>query len=789
MLKNYIKIIFRTAKRNKGYTTINMLGLTLGITCALAIFLYVYDEFTYDHNHINANKIYRINGGWKSMTDGSSNTYPQIGYIVGEYFKKDFPEIDQMVRITASSMNIEKPGTSEQIAEQVFKVDPNIFNVFTFPLIEGANSNLLPDNNSMVITRKTAIKYFGRESVVGETLHWIGQDTVDLKITGVMKDYPDNTHLKFDVLVRLRENENQRPDWFEFRFQTFFTLKPNVNIQSIESRVKLFTKSYVSDYEKEIGFMQEFSITPFSKIHLHSKLTGENNSEASYVYIFLIIGVFILLMACINFVNLATARSMKRAKEIGVRKVSGALKNQLVGQFLGEAFLITLLATTISVVAVYFILPTVNIYSGKNLVILNNPVYWAMVLVILTMVTIMSGSYPSFILSAFKPSETLKGTFRTSKKGNYLRQGLVIFQFVISVSLIASTLIIMNHLNFLRSKELGFNKDQVLLIKHATDATKEQLLNISSIKQTSFSNKVPGMGGSGRTIFNGWNKNDPQVVMDQVVVDYDYIDLYNLKILEGRGFSRDIPSDRSEAFIINETALSKLGYKTAKEAIGRELWLDEDWDGKKGRIIGVLKDFHYNGVNSIIQPFAMFMHPTAKRMLSVKLSSSNFPDILKQVEEVYKATVPNQTFEFSFLDQDFDRQYQGEDRFMNIFSFFASIGIAIGCLGLYGLAMFMAEQRTKEVGIRKVLGATGGSILTLLSSNFLKLVAVSFIIAIPIAYYSMEKWLSKFPYREKIDPILFVITAGAVLAITILTVSYQAIRAAMTNPVKSLRTE
>lgn len=617
--------------RSTGYTAINVLGLTLGITCALAIFLYVYDEFTYDHNHAKINNIYRINGSWKSTADGSSNTYPSIGYIVGEYFKKDFPEIDKMVRIQNAGMNIEKPGTDEQISEQVFMVDPQVFDVFTLPLISRTSSGLLSDNHSMVITRKAAMKYFNRIDVVGETLRWLGQDTVDWKITGVIEDYPDNTHLKMDVMVRLKEPVNTQPDWFEYGYRTFFTLKPLANINSVESRINFFTKPYVSDYEKEIGFTQEHSITPFSRIHLYSKLNGENNSNASYVYIFLIIGVFILLMACINFINLATARSMKRAKEIGIRKVSGAINGQLVVQFMGEAFFMTLVAAAISVMTVYLLLPIVNTYSGKNLVILSNPVFWVMVVLIIILVTILSGSYPSFILSAYKPSETLKGSFRTSHKGNYLRKGLVIFQFVVSVSLIAGTLIMMNHLNFLRSKDLGFNKNHVLIIPRATEATKEQLLNISGIEKASFSNKVPGMGGTGRTIHNGWNKTDPQVVMDQVVVDYDYIDLYGLQILEGRGFSRDNPADRTEVFMINETALSKLGYKSAKEAIGRELWLEEDWGGKKGRIIGVLKDFHYNGVNSVIQPFSMFMHPMARRTLSVKVSSSNLPDILQQI--------------------------------------------------------------------------------------------------------------------------------------------------------------
>jgi putative ABC transport system permease protein len=384
--------------------------------------------------------------------------------------------------------------------------------------------------------------------------------------------------------------------------------------------------------------------------------------------------------------------------------------------------------------------------------------------------------------------ETLKGVFHTSNQGSYLRKTLVIFQFCISIALIAGTLIIMKHLNFLREKELGFDKERVLVVTGASPVVKDQLLSVSGIIQTSFSNKVPGFSVGGRTIINGWDKTDQQIVLGQLAVDYDFVDLYDLQLLEGRSFKRDFPSDQKEAFLVNETALGRLGIKNAKDAIGHELWL-EDWGGRKGKIIGVLKDFHFIGVNAAIEPFAMFMHDGVMRNLSIKIASNNLTDVIKQVENIFHSTVPGRPFEYSFVDESFDKQYQAEDRFMTIFSFFAGIAIVIGCLGLYGLALFMAEQRTKEVGIRKVLGASEKSVLLLLTSDFLKLVAVSFVIAIPMAYWSMDKWLSTFPYREKIHPMLFVFTGIAVLVITIFTVSVQAMKAAATNPVNTLRSE
>jgi putative ABC transport system permease protein len=789
MITHYFTIALRALSKSKSYSLLNVLGLTLGITCTLTIFLYVHDELTYDHNHANIDEIYRLNSGWRSTTDGSSNMYPTAGYVVGEVLQKDFPEIDQLLRIRRLwDMRIEKPGTDEYLLEYVYLADSNIFKVFTLPFIAGNPENALADHNSIVITRKTALKYFNRLDVLGETLRWRAQDTVDLKITGVMEDYPDNTHLKIDLLTKLDPPVDMRAEWFEYRYLTYFTLKPNADIKGMEAKIKSFTKGYADDIEKEIGFTQEHEIIPFAKIHLYSKLPGEmeTSSNATYVYIFLVVGVFILVMACINFMNLSTARSMKRAKEIGIRKVVGAVKSQLIRQFLGEAFLMTVIAAILSVGAVHLLLPMVNEYSGKHLNIFYSQEFWIMTATVVILVTLMAGGYPSFFLSAFKPAETLKGTFRTSERGSFLRKGLVIFQFCISIGLIAGTLIIWEHLQFLREKELGFNKERVLTLTGASKEMKNQLMTISGITHTSFSNRVPGLSVGGRTIINGWDKTDQQVVLGQLAVDHDFIDLYDLQLLEGRNFSRDSPSDLKEAFIVNEAALRPLGIKNAREAIGHELWL-EDWGGRKGRIIGVLKDFHFIGVNENIEPFTMFLHDGASRHLSVKISSADLQGVIRQIESVFQASVPGRAFEYSFVEDAFDKQYQSEDRFMTIFSFFAVIAIIIGCLGLYGLAMFMAEQRTKEVGVRKVMGASAQSILLLLTSDFLKLIALSFVLAIPIAYWGMEKWLSTFPYREKIHPILFVTTGVTVLFISMLTVGYQALKAASSNPVKTLR--
>jgi putative ABC transport system permease protein len=789
MIHSYWKIMRRNMARYKVYTFINLLGLTMGITSALIIFLYVYDELTYDHNHTNHANIYRLNGGWNSMSDASSSMYAGVGYIVGEKLKSDFAEIDQVVRLRPFGSRIEKPGTDEYFMETIFAADSNVFQMFSFPLLAGNPKTALTDNRSLIISRKMAQKYFNKLDVVGETLRWFGQDTLDMKISAVMENYPDNTHIKADFIILLTEPDNVDREWFQYRHHTYFTLRSGANIKGVEDRIMYFTKPYVAEYEKRIGFTQKHSIIPFSKIHLHSDLVMEleNHSKASHIYIFLIIGIFILVLACINYMNLATARSLKRAKEIGVRKVVGALRHQLVKQFFGEAFLTTLLAALVAAGLVFQLLPLVNEFTGKQLDILSNPVFWLTWGGTILLVTLMAGSYPSFFLSSFKPAETLKGGHKTDHN-NVFRKGLVVFQFTISVASIAGTLIIMNHLNFLRTKDLGFEKDHVIVLQGANKDTKNQLLNTAGISKVSSSNRVPGFGIGGSTIINGWDERDQQVVIGKLAVDHDFIDLYNFQMVTGRTFNRDIPTDQTEAFLINETAMTTLGITNPENAIGHELWLRE-WGDRKGKIIGVLKDFHFRGVNATIEPFMMFLHDGVNNQLSVKVSSSNFQDAISKIEQVFQATVPGRPFEYNFLDETFDRQYRAEERFMTVFSIMAIIGIIIGCLGLYGLAMFMAEQRTKEVGIRKVLGASEQKLVILLTSHFLKLVAISFGIAIPLVYYGMEQWIGTFPYREKIDPLVFVITGLAVFVLTIITVSHQALRAALSKPSITLRAE
>lgn len=793
MLNNYLKVLWRNATRNTSYFFINVMGLTLGLVCALSIFLYVHDELTFDSHHLRADEIYRLNTGWLSTNDGSTSTYATAGYTPGEMLRTEFPEVSELTRLRYSwEARFHKPGQDEYIVESMYAAEPNVFNLFTVKFIEGSPNTALPDVNSIILSRKTALKYFNRTNVLGETMTRYTNDTIDYKVTAVIEDYPDNTQLRFDMIIKLNPPANATSEWFEFPYMTFFTLHPQADVVQLENKVIEHSKQYVSSIEKELGFRHLISFTPYNRIHLHSHLAGENNPQASQVYVFLSIGLFVLVMACINFINLSTARSVRRSKEIGIRKVTGAVKSQLVRQFMGEAFVVTMFSVLLAITAVYILLPVLNSFSGKNLQLSGNIFFWELIVLTTIAVTLLAGGYPAFVLASFRPAETLKTSLRNAGSGSMLRKGLVIFQFGVSISLIAGTVIAMNHLRYLRAKTLGFDKEHVIVVNGANKNTKDQLLSIPGVEKTSLSARVPGGRVGGRTIYNGWDLSDPMIVIGQIVVDYDYIDLYGLELLAGRGFSEDFPSDEKEAFIVNEAAMYKLGYETPEAAIGGELWLDGDWDGKKGRIIGVLKDFHFNAANAPIEPFSMFLHPNATRFLSVKLDQSASTDlsgILSRIEETYHATVPNRPFSYSFLDQDFDKLYKSEDRFMTIFSIFASVGILIGCLGLYGLAAFMAEQRMKEVGIRKVLGATGATILVLLTRDFMKLVLISFVFALPAAYYGMNEWLASYPYREEINPMVFLVTGIVVVTIAAVSVGYQAVRASRTNPVQSLRAQ
>lgn len=797
MIQHYLLVAYRAFRKNKVYSLLNVFGLAIGITCSLVIFLYVHNELTYDHNHVNRENIYRLNAGYHLPNNGAFEEYAVGGPVVGTVLVKDFPEVQQAVRIQRiPNTVVEKSGTGDLNYETFFAADSNIFKVFTMPFLAGDPGTALLDLKTIVISRKMAEKYFNRTDVVGEVLR-LPNDSTDLKITGVMEDYPSNTHLKFDFIISVETyvavSHPYMESWWSYNWYTYLLLEPKADAAGLAGKIKLISRKYIPDQEDGSGYRQEYALMPFSKIHLYSDLRGEleANARASYINIFIVIGLFILVIACINFMNLATARSAMRAKEIGMRKVAGAVRRQLVGQFLGEAFLMTVLAVVISMGAVYLLLPVVNEYSGKDLHLFFGPFVWAALGGITIFVALLAGAYPSIFLSAFKPVETLKSNFRSSARGNTLRKTLVVFQFAISVFLIGGTLIIMNHLRYIRSINLGFNRDRIVVIptRFVNNAgadfkvLKNELLNNSAITAATLSSRVPGKEMSNNVVRLGWGNDAAWSDMRFISVDHDFVKTYDLQLVEGRSFSEEFPSDEREAFLVNESGMRRLGFNKPSEIIGQKAM----WQDRKGVIIGVLKDFHFMSANVGVEPFLVVMNsPRQIGYLSLKVASGDLDNTLEAIEEAFHSVLPGRIFEYSFLDDDYDQQYKAEDRFMAVFMFFAVTAILIACLGLYGLAMFMSELRLREIGIRKVLGASDRSLLILLTRDFIKLVLISVLVAVPLTYWTMERWLTAFPYRENINVMLFVWAAAAAVVIALMTVSYQAWKSSRTDPVRSI---
>lgn len=795
MKKHYLLIALRSFIKNKAYSLLTILGLTLGIFCALVIFLFVHDELTYDSTH--KGNIFRLNAAYHLPNNGGFEQYAASGPVVGEMIAKDFPEVAEVVRIRKiDDVIVERPGGNDKTYEKMVAADSNMFDVFNFPLISGDPQKALVEPMSVVISRSMAMKYFDEVDVVGESLK-LPEDSVVLRITGVMEDSPHNTQMKFDFIFSfetLKRMHYHLDSWWNYSFHTYLLLKPETNVSLLESKIKFISRKYIADQEDRSGYRQEYSLTPFSSIHLYSNLRSElePNSRASYVYIFLAIGIFILVIASINFMNLATAKAATRAKEIGLRKVAGAFRTQLISQFLGEAFLMTAISVGLAVLLLVIMLPIVNDLIDKKLQLVSNPTFWLGIVAITLVTALLAGSYPSLFLSAFKPVEVLKGNFKSSAKGNLLRKTLVVFQFCISTFLISGTWVVFNHLQYLRKVDLGFDKERILVLptRFAANAQNdfrvllEEFKRSGVIEQGTLSSKVPGKEMGNNVVRLGWDEGASWSDMRFLSVDHNFTEFYGLKLAAGRDFDEAFPSDENEAFLLNESGMRRLGWNNPEEAVGQKL----KWQDRAGYVIGVLKDFHFMSANIAKEPFIMVMNkPWSVGYLSIKINGDDLVQSMKEIKTIFAKTLPEKIVEYSFLDEEFDRQYKAEERSMTLFSVFAGIAIAIACLGLYGLSMFIADIRFKEIGVRKVLGASSAGLVAMMTSDFIKLVLIAFVLATPLAYWAMSQWLSSFPYREPINPYAFLSAGVLSVLIALVTVVHQSVKAASTNPVDSIR--
>jgi len=809
MIRNYFKVAFRNLWKNKGFTAINIIGLATGLTTCLLILFFVMDELSYDKYNTKLDRIYRIDNDIKF--GGTHFILAVSPEPMGPAVKRDYPQVEQQVRMRNYGGMLVKKGNENIMEGMVLYVDSTIFDVFTFPMIEGDPRTALVDPKCVVITETMAKKYFNTtKNVVGQRL--VINDTSSLKVTGVMKDIPRESHFRYDFFISL--NGSIEPwevgNWVSNNLNTYIVLKPGTNPKKFEEKLAELNDRYIGPQAKQLlgvtmeefkksGNRDEHLLFPLKKIHLYSNKTAELDANGSiqYVYIFSAIAIFILVIACINFMNLSTARSSNRAKEVGVRKVLGSMRKNLVWQFLTESMLISCIALVLALAFAILLLPFFNQLSGKEMSIslLTNSWVLPSLVILVLVVGFLAGSYPAFYLSSFQPIMVLKGKLAKGFKSGWLRSSLVVFQFAVSIILIVGTAVIYKQLNYIRTKNLGFNRDQVLVLQdtdplgNQAKAFMQEVLNMSGVKNSTMTAFLPT---------NNWRTDNAlytEAVPDEKHaasmqiwnIDEGYIPTMGMQMAQGRNFSKDMPTD-SNAIIINEAAARLLGFQ---DAVGKNLYSWDNFPDKKlfpYHIIGVIKDFNFNSLREQVSPMALKLREQRSGM-AFKVDTKNIQSLVSQIEGKWKAMVPGMPFKYSFMDDDFNNIYKDETRIGRIFVSFASLAIFIACLGLFGLVTYAAEQRIKEIGIRKVLGASGGNIVSMLSKDFLKLVAVSLVFAIPVAWWAMNRWLQDFAYRVNVGVWVFVIAGFLALLIALVTVSFKAIGAALMNPVKSLRTE
>jgi putative ABC transport system permease protein len=769
------------------------MGLAVGMAACFLIFLYITFETSYDNFHSKEDRIYRVVSDVKTPTETINTGLTTSPVAIN--MKRDFPEVEDAVRLTKIAMLVRKGEVKFEEQKSVL-ADSTLFNVFDFPLIKGDKNSALKGPMSIVLSETTAKKYFGNTNPMGQQVQLTG-DAINATVTGVMKDLPKNSQIEAEMFISLSSKQvfpynMSDSEWTNHNHYTYLLLKPNANAKALEAKFDAFQEFHHGADAKRLQMQDYLSLEPLGDVYLKSKRDGFVTGNINNVYIFSAIAVFILLIACVNFINLTTARSAERAKEVGIRKVVGALRFQLARQFISESIVICFIAFLLSVALAWIALPLFNQLAGKEISnsIFSNPFHVISLFLLSFFIGLMAGFYPSLVLSSFKPVSVLKGRFSTGTRGLILRKSLVVFQFTISIILIAGTIIVYRQLNYMRSQSLGFSKEHTVVINTNSDknkdAFKQSLSAIPGVISSTLSSHIPG-GGSNGAYSQLENKNGEMQKsnVDLYFVDFNYIRQYDLKLAAGRGFSKDFPTDSTQAMVINEAASKILGYNTPQEAIGRRF---EQW-GKKGQIIGVLKNFHYKSLQQDMSPLVMRYEPWGLPLVSIKLSSNNLPATLKAIGSKWNEAIPNRPFDYYFLDEFFDRQYRAEDHFGNLFFNFAVLAIFISCLGLLGLSSYSTMQRTKEIGIRKVLGANVAGIVNLLSIDFIKLMLIALVIAAPIAWFGMNKWLQEFAYRIGISWWVFLMAGITAIFIALVTISFQAIKAAIANPVKSLRTE
>ena len=814
MFKNYFKVGLRSLVNKKGFSLINILGLSIGMTCCLLIFQYVAFEYSFDRYHENERSIYRVLQAYARTGDEIDKGHSFTAQALAPALAAGVPEIVDITRVHSDDAIVSTQSRPDRVFEEdrIIYADPGFIKIFTIPMLSG-DAGLALTPGTVLISESASQKYFGTHNPEGQVLEVTGAVEKSYRVTGVFQDVPANSHLQFDVLLPMDdllrgEGYATEPEggWSWNNFSTYVQLHKEGKPSLAEGKMTEVLLSHRGEIFRQQGGRAAINLQPLRDVHLNSEIEGAVNAvTGSYrtVYFFLVIGLVTLVIALVNYVNLATARAVNRSREVGVRKVVGARRGQLVVQFLCESALMNISAAVIALVLTGALIPIVNDLAETRLSasLWTNPGFWAAFLLTLATGTLLAGLYPAFVLSSFRPAAVLKGKTGSFATHLWLRRGLVVLQFTASIVLVAGTAIVYNQLNYMRSMDLGLDLEQILTVQAprvlpdetdratATATFMQELRRLPSVRQAAASSSIPGRG------FN-WNgaairkaADDPANAIRGVAtyIDTAFSTLYGLDLLAGQEFADVTISDDENApwmIIINETAVKTLGFTSPREAIDQPLNIG----GYDARVIGVYKDFNWSSAHQERQNI-VFGPTTSGQHISLRLASTDLPAAISSVQGVYDRLFPGNVFRYAFADEAFDQQYRNDQRFATLFTISAGMAIFIACLGLLGLVAFTAQQRTKEIGMRKVLGATVANIVALLSKDFLKLVIVGFLVAVPVAWYTMSQWLENFAYRVEIGPGIFVISGFVALLIALLTVSWQSVKAALANPVNSLRNE
>lgn len=793
---NYLKFSYRSLIRTKSFTAINICGLAISLTAVILMALYIENELSYDRYNKHADNIYRVVDDKQTnalMQHGAGSPGPMAPLLLN-----DFPQVKQAVRIIGGEALVKY---EDKLFEErrLYFADPAVFKVFDLPMISGSEASALLNPSSVVITQTIAQKYFGNADAIGKALV---MDGANLKVTGVIKDVPANSHLTFDFLVSMATAKKKDSgydwlftNWYSNNFYTYVLLPDNYDPANLTQQLQAFADRHNAN---TINTKHHYTLEKLTDIYLRSNRENQagQTGNITSLYVFSAIALFVLLIACINFINLSTARAAERAKEVGIKKVNGVSRAELVAQFFTESFMMVGIALVIAVLAACILMPPFNAFAGKAIVFeLFTPIHVAVLIGILLVVGILSGVYPAFVLSGFNPVTALKGTLKSSPLSIGIRKGLVVFQFSISIILIISSIVVYTQLQFMQNHDLGFKLSQTLVINFEGDGNVQrqnqyivnELQRVKGVKSVTASSEVPGVSKSG-----GWSMEFVKKTGDTIhaelpiyLTDFNFMKQYNIPMVAGRGLSAQFAADTVESIIINEAALRKLGFKNADDAIGVKVGMYPN----DARVVGIYKDFHFQSLQKSIEPLAMRIMPGKFRVYSVEVSTAELKKTVADIETLWKKLAPQRPLEYTFLNDSFNQQYQAEIKFGQLFGLFTTLAISIACFGLFGLALFSVKQRRKEIGIRKVIGASVVQITALISKEFVILLAFAFVIACPVALLAMSAWVKEFAYRIEIEWWIFATGGLIALVIAATTISYQSIRAAIANPVKSLRSE